>query len=107
MDMDVFIEAHVHEFIVTGPAIRAHDARRIDPATDHRSQRGLGAIRDDLGVNLALPLEDAKDRLFERASPTPTRRRAASHPAGAEITFIDLDRAANLPALVHSLLGDE
>ena len=107
VDADVLVVAHVHQTIVAGPAIRADDARRINPAPDHRSQSGLGAIRDDFGVNFSLAFKDAEDRLFE-CSPAPQAwQRTASHAAGAEVAFIDFDHAAKLPTLIHSLPSDE
>lgn len=107
VDADVFIKAYVHQAVVAGPTIRAHDADRIDPPTDHRSQSGLGAIRDDLGVHFALAFEDAEDWLLECSPASQAWQWATPHAAGTEVAFIDFDHPAELPALVHALQSDE
>ena len=107
VDADVLVEAYVDESIVTGPAVRADDAGGINAATDHRPQRGLGAIFDDFGVNFSLAFEDAENRLFEGSPTSQPGQSTSPYPAGTEVAFIDFDHAAKLPALIHSLPGDE
>ena len=107
VDADVLVITNVDESIVAGPAIRADHAAGINAPTDDGSQSVLAAIIHDFGVNFSLPLEDAKDRLFERATSSPSGQSASSHPAGTEVAFIDFDHPAKLPPLVHALPGNE
>ena len=98
---------HVHQAVVARPAIRADDALGSDAATDHGPQSGLGAVRDDFGVNFSLAFKDAEDGLLEGSPASQPWQRAASHAVGTEVAFIDFDYAAKLSTLIHSLPGDE
>ena len=103
VDADVLVEADVDQAVIPGPAVGANDARRIDATPDHRSQRGLRAILDDFGVNLALAFEDAKDGLLERASATQAGQRPTAHPTRSKVAFVDLHDALEVVALPRSL----
>jgi hypothetical protein len=52
--------AQIDQTVVTAPAIGVDDRGDIDPAADNALQSGSGAVRHDLGVDLARPLEDAE-----------------------------------------------
>jgi|SRR5271168_2930592 len=103
VDADMPVEADIDQAVIAGPAVRANDAGRIDPAPDNSPQRGLGAVFDDLGVDLAMPFEDPEDWLFEGAPATQARQRTASYPARSKVAFIDFHYALKLPALHRPL----
>ena len=58
VDADVAI-AEVDPAVVAAPAIGVDDGARVGPAADDALEGGLRAVRDDLGIDVALPLEDA------------------------------------------------
>ena len=71
IDADVAI-AEIDQAVVAAPAIGVDDGARVDPAADNTLEGGLGAVRDDLGVDAALALKDAEnDRLAVGAAPPP------------------------------------
>ena len=59
IDTDVTI-AEIDQAMVAAPAIGVDDGARVDPAADNTVEGGLGAVRDDLGVDAALALKDTK-----------------------------------------------
>ena len=71
IDAEVAIP-QIDQAVVAAPAIGVDDGARVDPAADDALERGLRAIRDDLGIDVTLPLEDAEDDgLAVSAAPTP------------------------------------
>ena len=107
VDAHVPVVADIDQAIVTGPAIGAEDALRVDPPPNDGPQSIGRAIVNDFRVDLPLALEDAEDGLFERAATAQTRQRAASDSARSEVTFIHFDYSSERPALVHPLQADE
>src|SRR6516162_2097527 len=79
--------AEIDQAVVAAPAIGVDDGRDIDAAPDNALQRGSGAVRHDLGVDLSGALEDAEhDGLAVGAPAT-----LAADVAGTEPALIDLD----------------
>ena len=71
VDAEVAI-AEVDQAVVAAPTIGVDDGARVDPAADDALEGGLRAVRDDLGIDVALPLEDAEDDgLAVGAAPPP------------------------------------
>lgn len=94
VDTDVAVIADVDESVVTRPSVGADDALRIDFTLDNASDRGLRAIGDDFGVDLAATLENSEDGLFAGASSPQPGQRTASHSTGSEIAFIDFHHSS-------------
>ncbi len=71
--------------------------------------QGVGrAIGNDFGIrDLSLALEDAEDRLLERAPAAQARQRAAPDLARSEVRLIHFDYSSECPALVHPLQPDK
>lgn len=107
VDAQVLIVADIDQAIVTGPAIGADDALRVDPPPNDGPQSIGRAIVNDLRINLPLALEDAEDGLLERATAAQTRQRSAPDAARPEVTFIHFDYSSERPALAHPLQTDE
>ena len=107
VDADVLVKAYVHQTVVAEPTIRADHTLGVNAAPDHRPQRGLGAILDDLGVNLALALEDAGDHLLGCATSTQARQRAAADPIEAKVALAHFNDALEATTLPPSLQRDE
>ena len=85
-DADV-ARAEIDEAVVAAPATGVDDGARVHPAADNPLQGGLRAVRDDLGIDVALPLKDAEnDRLAVGAAPPP-----ALHSARPEEALVNLD----------------
>ena len=61
VDAHMLVVADIHQAIVTGPAIGADHASRVDPSSDDGPQSVRGAIPDDFRIDLPLALEDAED----------------------------------------------
>ena len=88
-DAKVLGVAHGNQAIVGAQAVGMDDAAQADLAANHRLQSGFRAVGHDLGIDLAVALEDAKDDgLAER-----TAAFLSAHATGAEIALIDFDRA--------------
>ncbi len=86
IDADVAIP-EVDQAMVAAPAIGVDDGAWVDPAADDALERRLRAVLDDLGIDAALPLEDAEDdRLAVGAAPTP-----ALDSTRPEEALVDLD----------------
>ena len=103
VDADMLVETDIHQAVIARPAIGANDAGWIDPAPDNSSQRSLGAVFDDFGIDFTMPLEDAEDRLLKGPSATQARQRTASYPARSKVAFIDFHNSLALAALHRSL----
>jgi hypothetical protein len=71
VDLIMLFVAQVNKTTVATPVIRMDDAVRLYPTADNGQQRPSGAIRDDLGVDTAAPLEDPKHRGLARGTPAP------------------------------------
>ena len=95
VDTIMLFVAQVNKTTVTAPVIRVDDAVGLYPTADNGQQRPSGAIRDDLGIDAAAPLEDAKDRGFAIGTTTPF----AFDALGTKVGFIDLDLSLNRRAL--------
>jgi len=78
LDTIVLFVAQVHQAVVASPAVGVNHALGVHLPPDDGLQSGLGAIRHDLGIDLATPLQDAEDRSFAigAASPFPFTRLA-------------------------------
>ena len=86
IDAEVAI-AEIDQTVVATPAIGVDDGAEVDPAADDALEGWLRAVRDDLGVDLAVTLEDAEDDgLAVGATPAP-----ALDPACPEEALVDLD----------------
>ena len=83
--------AGIDQPVVPTPAIAVDDAFRGDLPPDDPLQCALLAVRDDFGVDPALPLEDAGDRLPEGAAPPLSLPLEAAGPSGPEAAPVDLD----------------
>ena len=68
VDPQMLVVADIDESVVAAPAVGVDDAFQRHLALDDGLQRGFFAIRHDLGIHPAMPLEDAKHRLLERAA---------------------------------------
>ena len=86
IDAEVTV-AEIDQAVVAAPAIGVDDGTGVHPSADDALQGRPRAVRHDLGVDLALALQDAEDdRLAVGAAPAPAR-----DPARPEDAFIDLD----------------
>jgi len=108
-----FISAMVHTIMSSIPqihkAIVGMESVTVDDAVQgylpsYNGLKGLpGAIRDDLGVDLSLPLKDSKNRGLTSSSTTSL----APYPPGSKIRFVHLDLARKgrlaFALLSHSL----
>jgi len=86
----VLFISQVDQPVVSTPAVGVDDAVEGDFAPNSPLQHGLGAIRNQFGVDLAIAFEDSKDRRLPAGAST----RFAFDAARAEVTFIHLDGAA-------------
>lgn len=106
IDADVLVVADIDQAIITGPAIGADDALRVDPPANDGPQSLGGAIRDDFRIDFPVAFKDAEDWLLERAPAPQTRQGSASHPAGSKVTFINFHNPPELVPLLHALQGN-
>ena len=71
MDAIMLFVTQVHQAVVASPAVGVNHALGVHFSSDDGLQSGLGAIRYDLGVDSATPLQDAEDRSFAISATTP------------------------------------
>ena len=86
----MLVITHIHQSIVAPPAIGVDHAARINLLADDGLQRCFLAVWNDLRVNLPLSQEQAKHRLFARASPTLELTRTTANSAGSKVALIHL-----------------
>jgi len=97
IDSQVLAITDIDQAVVTAPVVGVDHALGFHFASYNRLQRGFGAVRHDLGVDLAVALEDAEDDRLARST-------ASSLPLDVSCTeerFIDFD----LPGERELLLG--
>ena len=88
VDAEVAV-TEVDQAIVASPAVGVDDGAGVHPASDDALQGWLGAVGNDLSVDLALALEDAEHGgLAVGAAAAP-----ALDPARAEETLVDLNHS--------------
>ena len=56
VDAHMLVVADIDQAVVSGPAIGADDALRVDPAANDGPQGVLGAVGHDFGIDFPLPL---------------------------------------------------
>ena len=61
---------HVHQLIITSPAVRVDDAFEGYLAPNRSLSLLFGGIWDDLGVDFSLPFQDPEDNRFTACSTT-------------------------------------
>ena len=64
----MFFVSQVNQTTVTAPGIRMNNALRLHLAADNGLQGLSGAVRNDLGINLAATLKDSEDGGFTISS---------------------------------------
>ena len=88
-DAEMFPIPEVDQAVVANPAVGMNDAGQGDAPPNNGPQCCLFRVRDDLGIDAALALEDAKhDRLPARPAAA-----FAADAAPAKVGFIDFDGA--------------
>ena len=70
VDPEMLLIAYINQAVIATPSIGMDDTFDADSTSDDRLKRGTAAIRHDLGVNLALAFEDAKDNGFTACATT-------------------------------------
>lgn len=93
----------IHQAIIRMESVTVNDTVQGYLPSYNGLERLPGAIRDDLGVDLSLPLEDAKNRGLTSSSTTSL----APYSPGSKIRFVHLDLARKgrlaFALLSHSL----
>ena len=101
VDAQVPVEADIDEAIIATPTIGVDHAFERDAPLDNGLQRGFFAVRHDLGVDSAVPLEDAKHGLFKCAATALQLHMITTNPAASEVAFIQLNLAVIRKKLFH------
>ena len=70
IDTKVFSVAHINQAVIATPAVRINDAFEFYFTAYNCLQRGLGAIWNDLGIDVTVPLKDAEDDRFTKGTTT-------------------------------------
>ena len=70
VDPEMLLVPYIHQAVISTPSIGMDDAFDADSTPDNCLKRGAATIRHDLGINLALALEDAKDNGFTACATT-------------------------------------
>lgn len=82
-------KTNIDQAVITTPFVGMDDDVKTDIAAYNGLQRAFLAIRDDLGINPSVTLENAKDDGFAARSATSF----AANPFAAEIGLVNLDLA--------------
>lgn len=85
----VLLIPHVHQTVVARPAVGMDDRFETDSPQNGFAQGLSATVGHDLGVNMAIAFEDAKDDGLARSAPASL----AANASGAEVTLIDFDLA--------------
>src|SRR5690606_11286832 len=101
LDAQVLGVADVDQAVVAAPAVGVDDAVEVDLASNGLLQGLFATIGDDLGVDLAVALEDAEDDGLASGASAPL----ASDTFGAEVGLVDLDFPPE-GVLGFTVLGD-
>ena len=91
VDPEMLLVPYIHQAIIATPSIGMDDAFDADSTSDNRLKRGTATIRHDLGIDLALALEDAKDDGFTVCAAA-SEALDSSRP---EVAFINFDFSEN------------
>jgi len=102
IDAKVLGITHIHQTVVAAPASAVNSGLWGDTTANNGLQRGFFAVWHDLGINLALSLQDAKDWCLARCA----RTSLATHATSAKVAFVHFDFAAGKRRLALTLLGD-
>lgn len=89
VDTKMFSETDIDKAVVATPSVGVDRHFEPDFTAYYGLQRPLLAVRDDLGVDPAVPLEDAEDDRLAAGSATTF----SANPPRTEIRFVDLDLA--------------
>ncbi len=89
MHSEVLVKADIDQPVITAPTVRVDHRAGFHMSANNGLQRGFGAIRHDLGIDLAVPLQQAEhDRLAVSAATS-----FATHAVRAKVRFIHFYRA--------------
>ena len=91
VDSIMFLVTEIYQTVIPSPTVRMNNTFGIHAATDDALQSDLGAIRDNLCINLPLPFEESKNYCFSSSATTSE----PSDSASAKVTFINLNLAGN------------
>ena len=89
MDSVVLRVADINEAVIAAPPVRVDDRLGCDATADNRLQSNLRAVRHNLRIDFAAPLQETEDGSLTRRPATAL----TAHAARAEVAFIDLDLA--------------
>ena len=99
IDPEVLLVSQVHQTVVPSPSIGMDDTLNVDSAPDHGLQGGTAAIRHDLSIDPAFPLENPEDNgLCTRTSAAKT-----FDSPWPEIAFINLNFASDRGFMLANL----
>ena len=101
LDAQMLFVTDIDQAIVASPSVGVHHRVLADAAANDFLQGLLATIRDDLGVDLSVSFEDAKDNGLACS----TSATFAPNAFGAEIGFVDFDFPPE-GVLSFTMLGD-
>lgn len=101
LDSQVFFVTDIDQAVVASPSVRVHHGVEADAAADGFLQGLFATIRDDLGIDLSVSFEDAKDDSLACGTPAAF----APNTFGSEVGFVDFDFPPE-GALSLTVLGD-
>ena len=98
----VFRVADINQAVITAPPVRMDDDINRDSAANNRLQSSLFAVRHGLRIDAPVTLQETEDwGLARSASPA-----LATHPACAEVAFVNFDLATRQRRSALTLLGN-
>jgi len=98
IDAQVLAITNVDQTIVATPAVGVDHTLQLDSPPDNRLESGFGAIGNDFGIDVTVPLKDAKDDRFSKS----TAPSFALDAAGTEERFVhfNLSRKGRLGSAI-------
>ena len=85
VDSIMFLVTEIYQTVIPSPTVRMNNTFGIHAATDDALQSDLGAIRDNLCINLPLPFEEAKNYCFSSSATTSEPSDSASAMASSTL----------------------
>ena len=106
IDPEVLIISDVHQSVIASPSIGVDNARHVDFPLHNALERLFSAVRNDLGIYSAIPLEETKDRLFQGAATTLQLASETALPSRSEVRLVCLDLTHKLLEFLHLMPVD-
>jgi len=100
-DSIMLLISQIHETIITMPGIRMNNTLYAYFSSNYRLKRPAFTVRNNLGINLTIPLKNPKNNRFTSGAPTPNTFNSSD----SEITLINFNFSRKW-GLLFTIIGN-